>query len=171
MGPVHLHYAPATTRTMMARVGAYITVDVEGERYRLSPHEMPGEVEWRIDFIRWLILRTFHQVSGLPAAKRVQTLVSLEVDLMRKTNLHPYEAEAVVRGALHTLDEYTADEIADMSSKRSFYDSKVESEGAVLIARYLDLVRSYGRKKDEMAVERHPDASPTDWLWGQFLDW
>ena len=171
MGPVHLHYAPATTRTMMARVGAYITVDVEGERYRLSPHEMPGEVEWRIDFIRWLILRTFHQVSGLPAAKRVQTLVSLEVDLMRKTNLHPYEAEAVVRGALHTLDEYTPDEIAEMRLKRPIYDSKVESEGTVLIARYLDLVRTYGRKKDETAVERNRNASPSDWLWGQFLDW
>jgi hypothetical protein len=171
MGPVHLEYAPATTRAMMARVDAYVTVEVEGERYRLSPFEMPGEIEWRIDFIRWLIARSFHRISVLPGTKRVQALVEVESELIRKTNLHPFEAEAVVRGVLHTLEDYSPTEIAEMRAQRSLFDSRVESEGAVLMARYLDLVRTYGRKKDESATERNPNANPADWKWGRFLDW
>jgi hypothetical protein len=171
MGPVLLEYAPATTRTMMSRVDAYVTVDIDGERYRLSPHEMPGEIEWRIDFIRWLILRTVYEVSVLPPKKRMEALVRVESELMRKTKLHPIEAEAVIGGALHSLDDYSEGEIAEMRAKRSLFDSQVEAQGAVLIARYLDLVKNYGRKKDEMATDKNPNARPSDWLWGRFLDW
>src|ERR1700674_1426273 len=129
MESVNLQYAPATTRTMMARVGAFITVDVDGEKYRLSPHEMPGEIEWRIDFIRWLIARTFHYLSTLPREDRIKKLVDIENELIRRTNLHPIEAQAVAEGALLSVDDVTDEDISALESGKPLFEAHVKSEG------------------------------------------
>lgn len=171
MEPVLLNYAPATTRTMMARVGAFITVDVEGENYRLSPHEMPGEIEWRIDFIRWLIAKTFHYLASLAREDRVKNLLRIEDELIRRTNLHPIEAQAVAEGALISIDDIDDSDISALESGRPLFDAQVKSEGEVLMNRYRSIVREYGRKKGPEAQEKNPGARPTDWNWGMFLDW
>jgi hypothetical protein len=156
---------------MMARVGAYITVDIDGEKYRLSPHEMPGEIEWRIDFIRWLIARTFHYLATLPPDDRIKNLLRVEDQLIRRTNLHPIEAQAVAEGALLSIDDVAAEDIPALESGNPFFAAHVKSEGDVLMGRYMSLVKQYGRKKGPEAEEKNPDALPTDWNWAQFLDW
>ncbi|MGF6610598.1 hypothetical protein OKW45_005520 [Paraburkholderia sp. WSM4175] len=171
MEAVCLSYAPATTRTMMARVGAFITVDVDGERYRLSPHEMPGEIEWRIDFIRWLIARTFHHLATLPPDERIKSLLCVEDELIRKTNLHPIEARAVAEGALISIDDVDDSEISALESGKPLFEAHVKSEGDALMGRYRSLVKEYGRKRGPESEEKNPDALPTDWNWAQFLDW
>jgi hypothetical protein len=168
---VNLQYAPATTRTMMARVGAYVSVDIDGEKYRLSPHEMPGEIEWRIDFIRWLVARTSCQLLALPTEERIAALVGVEQDLIRKTNLHPIEAQVVAEGALLTLDDIAEEDGWAWERKKVRLTADVKREGETLLRRYLALIKQYGRKKGPEAVKRNPAALPTDWNWSQFLDW
>jgi hypothetical protein len=171
MEPVFLSYAPATTRTMMARVGAYITVDIDGEKYRLSPHEMPGEIEWRIDFIRWLIEKIFHYLATLARKDRVRNLLRIEDELIRRTNLHPIEARAVVEGALISIDDIGDSDISALESGKQLFDAQVKTKGDALMHRYRSLVREYGRKKGPDAEEKNPDAQPTHWNWSMFLDW
>lgn len=171
MEPVCLSYAPATTRTMMSRVGAFITLDIDGEKYRLSPHEMPGEIEWRIDFIRWLIAKIFHHLATLPREERIQTLLRIEDELIRRTNLHPIEARGVAEGALISIDEVDDSGLSALASGRPLFEAHVKNEGDVLMTRYKALVKDYGRKKGPESQEKNPVALPTDWNWAQFLDW
>ncbi|QCP48255.1 hypothetical protein FAZ95_03025 [Trinickia violacea] len=152
-------------------MGAYITVDIDGEKYRLSPHEMPGEIEWRIDLIRWLIARTFHRLSTLPSDGRIKALVQIEDELIRKTNLHPIEARAVAEGALLTLDDVDAEDMPALKAGTPLFDAHVKSEGDILMGRYLSLVKQYGRSKGPESQEKNPGALATDWNWAQFLDW
>jgi hypothetical protein len=169
--PVNMQYAPATTRTMMARVGAYVSVDIDGEKYRLSPHEMPGEIEWRIDFIRWLVARTSCQLLALPAEGRIAALLEVEQELIRKTNLHPIEAQVVAEGALLTLEDIADESGWAWERRRLKLTANVKRDGENLLGRYRSLIKQYGRKKGPETVERNPGAQATDWNWSQFLDW
>ncbi|WP_175772473.1 hypothetical protein [Paraburkholderia phenazinium] len=158
----------------MARVGAYVTVEVDGEQYRLSPHEMPGEIEWRIDFIRWLISRALHQVSALPRTQRMKALIKIEDELIHRTNLHPIEARAVIGGTLWALQDLPEDEMWALERAKPLFEARVRSEGEALMSRYLALVQHYGRRKGPESLERNPDAGPaepSDWNWSVFLDW
>ncbi|MFC5431078.1 hypothetical protein ACFPTO_20065 [Paraburkholderia denitrificans] len=152
-------------------MGAYISVDIDGEQFRLSPHEMPGEIEWRIDFIHWLVARTACQLLAQPRDERIAALVALERDLIRKTNLHPIEAQVVAEGALLTLGDIDEEKTWLAKPDELQLDVDVKREGDVLLSRYRSLIRQYGRRKGPESAGMNPDARPTDWNWSQFLDW
>jgi hypothetical protein len=170
MERVYLQYAPATTRNLMARVGAYVTVDVDGEKYRLSPHEMPGEIEWRIDFIRWLIFKTFLYVSPIPPRQRMGVLLRAEDQLIRSTNLHPFEARAVVAGTLWSLVDWPEAEGWVLDRGKPLVDACIQTEGEELMGRYRALVKQYGRKRGPESLEQNSDTGPSNWNWSQFFD-
>jgi hypothetical protein len=107
----------------------------------------------------------------MPTKERISALVGIEGDLIRKTNLHPVEAQVVSEGALLTLDDVADKEGWAWERAIAQYGADVKREGDSLLNRYQSLVRQYGRKRGPEGVERNPGARPTDWNWSLFLDW
>jgi hypothetical protein len=127
--PVRVKYIPATTRATMARLGLPATVEVAGDAYELPPHDMPGELQWRVDLLKWLVRKIFHYLGSLPKDQWIQKLLVVERELMTKTGLHIIEAQAVAESALGSIHDLSASEIEGLKRAAVYLDARSKVEG------------------------------------------
>lgn len=143
MEALSLRYVPATTRAVMARAGAPARMQVGERLYELPPEEMPGEVEWRLELLRWLGRKVFHYLASVAPNDRIQSLLRVEHDLIRRTWLHTIEAHAVAEGALATVSDLTDQELAAIARGSVYFDALTKREGERLLKRLERLVRRH----------------------------
>ncbi|AQV95661.1 hypothetical protein BJN34_17410 [Cupriavidus necator] len=99
-----VNYVPATTRAVLKRFGGEISVQVGRQHVVVSAHEMPGEVEWRVDLLTWYAKRlVLHSVRLAPQA-RIALLAHARAVLESENGLHPLEAQAAVDSANRILE-------------------------------------------------------------------
>jgi len=72
----------------------------------LSPHELPGEVEWRVDLLEWYAKRLVFNAVRLTPHARMATLAHARAALEHENRLHPLEAQAVVILASQVLERF-----------------------------------------------------------------
>lgn len=98
-----VYYVPATTRAVLERFGAEVSVEMRGKHIVLPAHELPGEVEWRVDMLGWYAKRlAFHSVLLAPQARNA-ILAYARHALINESGLHPLEAKAVVDASSQAL--------------------------------------------------------------------
>ncbi len=155
--PARFIHIPATTRATMAHLGLPLTVEIGDEVYDLSPQEMPGEVQWRVAMLRWLVRKIFHYLASLPQDQWIQRLLVVERELMTKTGLHMHEARAVAEGALLSIHDLSPSEIEVIARKAVYFESLIKYEGEKLEKRYAKIVRKHAHR-----VSGHDAVSGSD---------
>jgi hypothetical protein len=155
--PVRVKYIPATTRATMARLGLPATVEVAGDAYELPPHDMPGELQWRVDLLKWLVRKIFHYLGSLPKDQWIQKLLVVERELMTKTGLHIIEAQAVAESALGSIHDLSASEIEGLKRAAVYLDARSKVEGEAMTKIYEKIVRKHARVAD--GVDANADVS------------
>lgn len=94
-------FTPANTRATLARLGVKTTYELgNGETFELGPKQLPGEAEWRADWLSWqrdLLHVTLVDTPEESRNARAQLHYRL---LVNEIGLHPYEAQAVVGWAM-----------------------------------------------------------------------
>ncbi|PVX82413.1 hypothetical protein [Paraburkholderia unamae] len=153
MDAVQLRYIPATTRAVMSHAGAPATMEIGGRLYELTPEEMPGEVEWRVALLRWLGRKVFFYLASIAPEDRIQKLLRVEHDLIRRTWLHAIEAHAVAEGALLSISDLTDQEVAALRRGDVYFEALAKREGERLIKRFERLVMRH--------CKPHESASPS----------
>lgn len=148
MDAVQLRYIPATTRAVMSRAGATPTMEVAGRLYELTPQEMPGEVEWRIELLRWLGRKVFFYLASVAPEDRIQKLLGVEHDLIRRTWLHAIEAHAVAEGALDSINNLTDQEVAALAQGRVYFEALTKREGERLVKRFERMVARHSKPRE-----------------------
>lgn len=148
MEPLQLHYSPASTRAVMARAGIPVTMKIGGRLYELTPEEMPGEVEWRLALLRWLGRKVFFYLASLAPEDRIQKLLRVEHDLIRRTWLHAIEAHVVAEGALVSISDLTDQELAALARGSVYFDALTTRQGERLVKRFERLVKRHCRVRE-----------------------
>jgi hypothetical protein len=139
---VHVHYVPATIRAALTRIGAPVTIEIEGENIELPPQVLPGEVEWRADLLTWLVRKCVSDYIGTPVQQRDELGDTIELQLIVHTGLHPLEARTVLQEAYALLGGLTDDEYQDMTNGNPLLAGHVRVEWDGLKARYAKILRS-----------------------------
>jgi hypothetical protein len=148
MDALKLRYIPATTRAVMARAGAPATIEIDGCLYELTSHEIPGEIEWRLALLRWLGRKVFFYLASLAPEDRIQNLLRVEHDLIRRTWLHSIEAHAVAEGALASISDLTDQELAALVKGKVYFDALTQREGERLLKRFKRLVTRHCKPRE-----------------------
>ncbi len=99
-----VNYVPATTRAVLTRFGAQLSVHVSGKDILLPGHELPGEVEWRLDLLNWYTQRLVCHAIQLAPQARIALLAYARYALVRENGLHVVEAQSVVEAAGRMLE-------------------------------------------------------------------
>jgi hypothetical protein len=142
METVRLHYVPATNRRTMARLGHFLTMKIDGQSIQVSPDEMEGEVEWRIEVLRWRVRKTFHYLASIPRDDWYASLLEVEKSLMLDTGLHRLEAQAVAESALRTASELSESSLRHLNQGAKYFDALINGEWQLLRERHREIVRS-----------------------------
>ena len=156
MEALQLRYVPATTRAVMARAGAPATMQIDDCLYELPPQEMPGEVEWRLALLRWLGRKVFFYLASVAPDARIQSLLRVEHDLIRRTWLHSIEAHAVAEGALVSISDLTDQELTAITRGSVYFDALTKREGERLIKRFERMVARHCQAREPAS----PSAAP-----------
>jgi hypothetical protein len=139
---VHVHYVPATTRAALTRIGAPVTVELEGEKIDLPAQVLPGEVEWRADLLQWLVRKCVSDYAETHIQQWDDLDEKMELQLIVHTGLHPLEARTVVQEAQALLNGLAADEYASLTNGSPLFKGQVLAEWEGLKARYAQILRS-----------------------------
>ncbi|WP_128972470.1 hypothetical protein [Burkholderia pseudomallei] len=135
-----VNYIPATTRAVLARFGGQISAQVGRRHVVVSAHEMPGEVEWRVDLLTWYAKRlVLHAVHLAPQA-RVALLAHARAVLESENGLHPSEAQAVVEMANRILERFGLPGVSGQPEGFLRVDEHLEKEWDALQRRYSHIV-------------------------------
>ncbi len=126
----------------MARLGHFLSMEIDGESFPISPNEMEGEIEWRVDVLRWLVRKTFHYLASVPRDDWYSRLLEVEKSLMLDTGLHRLEAQAVTESALRTASELTEASLRDLNQGEKYFDALINREWELLRERHREIVRS-----------------------------
>ncbi|MEX3992720.1 hypothetical protein AB4Y35_18340 [Paraburkholderia sp. EG286A] len=156
MEVLQLRYVPATVRAVMSRAGAPATMEVAGRSYELTPEEMPGEVEWRLELLRWLGRKVFFYLASVAPDDRIQKLLRVEHDLIRRTWLHAIEAHAVAEGALVSISDLTDQELAALERCSVYFDALTKREGERLIKRFERMVARHCKLRESASPPTTP---------------
>jgi hypothetical protein len=138
---VHVHYVPATIRAALTRIGAPVTIELEGESIDLPAQVLPGEVEWRADLLKWLVRKCVSDYIATPVQQRDEFDNTIELQLIVHTGLHPLEARIVLQEAYALLGGLTADEYEAMTNGNPLFKGHVRTEWDGLKARYAKILR------------------------------
>ena len=165
METVRLHYVPATNRRTMARLGQVLQMEIDGKSFSLSPNEMHGEIEWRIEVLRWLVRKTCLFLVSLPKEEWIPNLLEVEKSLMVDTGLHRLEAQAVAESTLKTASDLTDSDIRALGNGAPYFRALINHEWELLRERYREMVRSQPFDAAKWA-EQECDLSSVseDWL-------
>jgi hypothetical protein len=146
LGLSHLAYIPATTRATMSRLGASTTFEIDGEVYAMSPHEMPGEVEWRADYLRWMVRRFVHYLARRPRAEWGKVMVEIEEEAVCKHMLLNVESRAFAEGVLLSLEELMSSDIERLARNAELHDAELKAAGEALSVRFTEMAVQYGQR-------------------------
>lgn len=122
-------------------MGAPFRTKIDGQIVQLPATEMAGEMEWRIDVLRWLVRRVFFHLVSLQPAARETRLQTVEWELVVDFNLHALEAQGVIEGATHSIQSLSDEEVARLNKARRLFESQLTDEWKDLAKRYWSIVR------------------------------
>lgn len=146
LGLSHLEYVPATTRATMSRLGAVIAFEVDGVTYAAPSHEMPGEVEWRADYMKWMVRRFVHYLARKPKDEWVKTLLEVEAEAVQKQLLLNVESQAFAEGVLLTLQDLSSSDIQLLATHAARNDVELKSAGEALTNRLERMLITHGSR-------------------------
>lgn len=138
-------YAPATTRAVLARFGVSLEASVSKERIKLSPHELPGEVEWRVDLLHWYVQKLVFDLIWLPMEEQPAYLGRLQDVLVTDCQLHHLEAQLVAELADSSLKSLEGRLRQNAQGQRRLLE-RMHTSWDVLQDRYTSLVLSSVRR-------------------------
>lgn len=131
-----VNYVPATTRAVLERFGARLSVRVGGQDVVVPGHELPGEVEWRLDLLTWYGQRLIcHAVQLAPQARNAMLAYS-RYALVQENGLHVTEAQAVVDASSQVLERIGNRGVSVPAQGFVGFDSALEHEWDMLQRRY-----------------------------------
>ncbi|UGS91492.1 hypothetical protein KOL96_10270 [Ralstonia wenshanensis] len=104
MNEAAVNYVPATTRAVLARFGGELSVRLGGKDVVLPAHELPGEVEWRVEMLNWYVMRLVCNTVQLATQPRLAMLTYARYALVQESGLHSLEAQVVVDMAGRLLE-------------------------------------------------------------------
>jgi hypothetical protein len=137
-----VHYVPATTRAALSRIGAPVTVELEGEKIELPAQVLPGEIEWRADLLKWLVRKCVSDYVETHIQQWDDLDEKMELQLIVHTGLHPLEARTVVREAHALLGGLTDDDYESLTNSNALFKGHVLAEWDGLKSRYAQILRS-----------------------------
>lgn len=146
LGLTHLVYIPATTRALLSQLGAPPAFDIGGQKYVMSSEEMPGEVEWRAEYVKWMTRRCVHYLARRPQEQWVQTVIEIEDEAVKKHLLLNVESRFVAEGALICLEALSPHDIKQYASDAAFHDVELSAAGMDLNNQFAAMVVEYGRR-------------------------
>ncbi|WP_321927891.1 hypothetical protein [Paraburkholderia guartelaensis] len=146
LGLTHLVYIPATTRATLSQLGAPPTFDIDGQKYTMPLGEMPGEVEWRAEYVRWMTRRCVHYLARRSREQWAQTMVEIEDEAVKKHLLLNVESRLVAEGALICLEELKPHDIEQYARDAAFHDAELSATGMDLSNKFSEMVVEFSRK-------------------------
>ncbi|MGY6122166.1 hypothetical protein ACW9YQ_17685 (plasmid) [Paraburkholderia strydomiana] len=154
MKTVPLNYIAPSTRATMSLLGVPLVANIAGETVTLPPHEMPGEIEWRVEVLKWHVRKTFYFLASLPSSERIQKLLQVEQSLITKSHFHTLEAQAVAEAALVSIQDVSDEDAANLKKARKLIDGRLATEWSALVSRYTKII--LGEKPAEDAANVGP---------------
>ncbi|SPA03859.1 conserved hypothetical protein [Cupriavidus taiwanensis] len=118
-----------------------MTATIDGERVKISPHELPGEVEWRVDLLRWYVTKVVIDLIWIPKAEIPTYLDVVVRALVAECGLHPVEAELVTDTAAPMLQRFDFPPNVSPAQWQGLEDYLHETWDA-LQERYINIVSS-----------------------------
>lgn len=146
LGLTHLVYIPATTRALLSQLGAPPAFDIDGQKYVMPSEEMPGEVEWRADYVKWMTRRCVHYLARRPQEQWVQTIIEIGDEAVKKHLLLNIESRFVAEGALICLEALSPHDIEQYANDAAFHDVELSATGMDLNNKFTAMVVEFGRK-------------------------
>ena len=139
-------YVPATTRAMLACLGMPTVFEIQSRYYSMSTEEMPGEFEWRADYLSWMIRRFVHYLARRPSEDWGETMAEIEDEAIRKRLLVNGETGYVAEAVLTTLDDMEPLHIAQLANNAAQHDAELGADGRALCARFERMVVEHGTR-------------------------
>lgn len=131
-----VNYVPATTRAVLERFGARLSVRVGGQDVLLPGHELPGEVEWRLDLLNWYTQRLVCHAAQLASQARTALLAYAHYALVQENGLHVVEAQSVVEAAGRMLEQIGHRRLSGPAQGFAGVDAALQAEWDALQRRY-----------------------------------
>ncbi|WP_459190557.1 hypothetical protein [Ralstonia pseudosolanacearum] len=131
-----VNYVPATTRAVLAEFGGALSVQLGRKPVVLSSHELPGEIEWRVDLLAWYVKRLVMNAVRLTPQARMATLAHARAALLQEVGLHSMEAKAVVTSARQVLERLGFPGMTGPPEGFLRVDEDLEAEWGALQRRY-----------------------------------
>ncbi|MDH6149554.1 MULTISPECIES: hypothetical protein [Paraburkholderia] len=157
MEPTHLTHIPASTRATLSHLGIPVTAFIDGRAISVPPHELPGEVEWRVDLLRWLVRKVFFHLASLRRDERVPALLAIEKRLVAKSGLHVVEAEAVAESALLSIKDASDEDASAIMNAIKLHEAHLESEWTMLEQRYNKIILGDNAPRGDAEAGGHHD--------------
>lgn len=142
----HLAYVPATTRALLARLGAPTVFQIGSNFYSVSPLEMPLESEWREDYLRWMARRFTHYLARKPREDWGKTMAEMEDEAVRKGLLLNAETAFLAEVVLSSLDDMESSQIEQLANGAAHHDAELKSDGETLGKCFECMVIEHGTK-------------------------
>jgi hypothetical protein len=138
--PIRLKHIPASTRAALSHLGIPVTALIDGQTITVSPQELPGETEWRVDLMRWLVRKVFFHLASLSRDERIQALLAIEKRLVATSGLHVVEAEAVAESALVSIKDVSDEDASAVMKAIKLHEAHLEVEWTLLEQRYKKII-------------------------------
>lgn len=139
-------YIPATTRATLVELGAMPAFSINGERYTAPTKEMPGEVEWRVDYLKWTMRTLVHYISRRPRDEWHPTIEEVVREAVEIHLLSGVEARAVAQGAMFCLEGAEPAEVEMYAAEPALQDAGLSVEGEALNDSFERMVLEHGCK-------------------------
>jgi hypothetical protein len=133
-------HIPASTRATLSHLGIPVTTLIDGQAITVPPQELPGETEWRVDLLKWLVRKVFFHLASLSREERIQALLAIEKRLATKSGLHVVEAEAVAESALLSIKDVSDEDARAVMKAIKLHEAHLEVEWTLLEQRYKKII-------------------------------
>lgn len=140
----------ATIRATLARFGRPVVATVDGKRLYVSPYEMPGEVEWRVDLMHWHSHRIAFELLLLPSDAAAACLERMSSELVLESHLHHLEAGCVLDAARVLLSRLKPRVTSISMQVVSRLERRIEARWEKLTERYVAIVLASARKMHDL---------------------
>ncbi|PRX33454.1 hypothetical protein B0G75_103682 [Paraburkholderia sp. BL18I3N2] len=124
----------------MSLLGSPLVANIAGETVALPPHEMPGEIEWWVEVLKWHVRKTFYFLASVPPSERIEKLLQVEQSLVSKSQFHTLEAQAVAEAALVSIQDVSDEDVANLTKARKLIDDQLATEWSALVSRYTKII-------------------------------
>lgn len=126
----------------MYALGRPVTAEIGNETIALPPAEMPGEINWRADYLLWLMRLTMFHLAMMSPEERVDRFEHIEQALVQESKLHALEAHAVADLALQSVTALSDAQVASLKKRLDMYLERLEREWTMLAVRYEEMLEA-----------------------------